>query len=93
MLDQTALQAAVLEILAHILTEGLPYDRCQVGVVLTMPGPQGLSDLYITEADQMPGILRTQIDVVLPDGNGGARADGQRCWSLAEYCDVVMLFC
>lgn len=87
-------QAVVLETSPrHILTEGLPYDRCQVGVVLTMPGAQGLSDLYITEADQMPGILRTQIDVVLPDGVAVLNADDPAVLALAEYCDgEVMLF-
>lgn len=94
MLINRTVQAAVLETSPrHILTEGLPYDRCQVGVVLAMPGPQGLSDLYVTEADQMPGILRTQIDVVLPGGTAVLNADDPQVLALAEYCDgQVMLF-
>ncbi len=89
-------QAAVLETSPrHILTEGLPYDRCQIGVVLSMPGPQGLSDLYITEADQMPGILRTQIDVVLPGGAAVLNADDAAVLALGDYCDgeLILVSC
>lgn len=87
-------QAAVLETSPrHILTEGLPYDRCQVGVVMAMPGPQGLSDLYITEADQMPAIVRTQVDVVLPGGAAVLNADDPGVLELATHCDgEVVLF-
>jgi len=62
-------QAAVLQTTPRqILEHGLPYDRCQVGIVTAMPGPEGLADHYITEADQMPAIVRTQVDVVLKTG-------------------------
>ncbi len=89
-------QAVVLETSPrHILTEGLPYDRCQIGVVLGMPGPQGLSDLYITEADQMPGILRTQVDVVLPGGAAVLNADDPDVLALGDYCDgeLILVSC
>ena len=96
MLINRTVQAAVLETSPrHILTEGLPYDRCQIGVVLSMPGPQGLSDLYITEADQMPGILRTQVDVVLPGGAAVLNADDPEVLALGDYCDgeVILVSC
>lgn len=96
MLINRKVEAAVLETTPrHILSEGLPYDRCQVGVVLGMPGPQGLSDLYITEADQMPGIVRTQVDVVLSEGVAVLNADDPQVLALAEYCDgeVVLFGC
>jgi len=96
MLINRTVQAAVLETSPrHILTEGLPYDRCQIGVVLSMPGPQGLSDLYITEADQMPGILRTQVDVVLPCGAAVLNADDPEVLALGDYCDgeVILVSC
>ncbi len=81
-------QAAVLETSPrHILTEGLPYDRCQVGVVMAMPGPEGLQDLYITEAEQMPNIVRTQVDVVLPQGAAVLNADDPEVLALADYSD------
>jgi len=92
MLINRAVQAAVFETSPrHILTDGLPYDRCQVGVVMTMPGPEGLADLYITEADQMPGIVRTQVDVVLAQGAAVLNADDARVRQLAAYCDGDVL--
>ncbi|MDO5288935.1 MAG: cyanophycin synthetase [Pseudomonadota bacterium] len=85
-------QAAVIETTPRqILAEGLPYDRCQVGVVMAMPGPQGLKDLYITEADQMPGIVRTQVDVVLPKGAAVLNADDPQVLALAGYSDGEVL--
>jgi cyanophycin synthetase len=94
MLINRTVQAAVLETSPrHILTEGLPYDRCQIGVVMAMPGPDGLQDLYITEAEQMPGIVRTQIDVVLPQGASVLNADDAGALALAKYSDgEVILF-
>ncbi|MCL1961608.1 MAG: cyanophycin synthetase [Desulfovibrionaceae bacterium] len=92
MLINRMVQAAVFETSPrHILTEGLPYDRCQVGVVMAMPGPDGLADLYVTEAGQMPGIVRTQIDVVLPQGAAVLNADDPRVLELAAYCDGEVL--
>ena len=67
MLINRTVQAAVFETTPrHILAEGLPYDRCQVGVVLAMPSHEGLQEHYVSEAQQMPGVARTQVDVVLP---------------------------
>ena len=88
MLINRTVEAAVLETSArHILTEGLPYDRCQVGVVMAMPGPEGLQDLYVTEAEQMPNIVRTQVDVVLPQGAAVLNADDAEVLELANYSD------
>jgi cyanophycin synthetase len=92
MLLNRTVQAAVLEISPRaILTDGLPYDRCQVGIVTAMPGPEGLDDLYITEADQMPNIVRTQIDVVLKNGAAVLNAADPAVRQLAEYCDGEVL--
>ena len=92
LLINRAVQAAVIETSPrHILTEGLPYNRCQIGVVMAMPGPEGLADLYITEAGQMPGIVRTQIDVVLPQGAAVLNADDAQALALASYCDGEVL--
>ena len=92
MLINRTVQAAVFETSPrHILTEGLPYDRCQVGVVMAMPGPEGLADLYITEADQMPNIVRTQIDVVLAQGAAVLNADEPEVLALADHSDGEVL--
>lgn len=88
MLINRTVEAAVLETSArHILTEGLPYDRCQVGVVMAMPGASGLDDLYITANDQLPNIVRTQVDVVLPQGAAVLNADDAEVLELANYSD------
>ena len=88
MLINRTVAAAVLETSArHILTEGLPYDRCQVGVVMAMPGASGLDDLYITDNDQLPNIVRTQVDVVLPQGAAVLNADDAEVLELANYSD------
>ena len=88
MLINRTVEAAVLETSArHILTEGLPYDRCQVGVVMAMPGASGLDDLYITDDDQLPNIVRTQVDVVLPQGAAVLNADDAEVLELANYSD------
>jgi len=92
MLINRTVQAAVLETSARqILSEGLPYDRCQVGMVMAMPGPEGLEDLYITEAEQMPNVVRTQIDVVLPQGASVLNADDAAVLELADYSDGEVL--
>lgn len=92
MLINRTVQAAVLETSPrHILTEGLPYDRCQVGVVMAMPGPDGLQDQHITEPEQMPNVVRTQIDVVLPQGAAVLNADDTEVLALAEYSDGEVL--
>ncbi|MEJ7137422.1 cyanophycin synthetase [Amphibiibacter pelophylacis] len=79
--------------LRRLLTQGLPYDRCQVAVVAAWPALQGLDDLYITEDDQLPGLVRTWVDVVLPHGAALLNADDARVLDLARHCDgEVVLF-
>ena len=81
-------QAAVFETdVRHLMTEGLPYDRCQVGIVTSMPSSQNLQDLYAGEDDRMPGYIRTQIDVVLPGGMAILNADIESVAELAQYSD------
>jgi cyanophycin synthetase len=92
MLINRTVQAAVFETSPrHILTEGLPYDRCQIGVVMAMPGAQGLEDQYITDADQLPNVVRTQVDVVLPQGASVLNADDVLVLELADYSDGEVL--
>jgi cyanophycin synthetase len=71
----------------QILEHGLPYDRCAIGIVTAMPGPDGLADHDITEADQMPAIIRTQVDVVLKTGAAVLNAADPQVRELAGYCD------
>jgi len=94
LLVNRSVQAAVFETdPLHLLTEGLPYDRCQVGVVTSMPGTAGLpAELYAGDDDRMPGYIRTQIDVVLPTGTAVLNAENDLVAELADYCDGDVLF-
>jgi cyanophycin synthetase len=85
-------QAAVFENpAALILDDGLPYDRCQVGVVTDLGGAQELARHDVRDIDQMVKILRTQIDVVLADGVGVLNANDERIAAMAELCDGEIL--
>jgi cyanophycin synthetase len=87
------IQAAVIENSPRsILDDGLSYDRCQVGVVTSVPFPQGLQDHHILTQDQMRNVLRTQIDVVLPNGSAVLNSDDPSCVALAEVCDGDVIF-
>ncbi|MBM3386086.1 MAG: cyanophycin synthetase, partial [Betaproteobacteria bacterium] len=93
LLVNRSVQAAVFETDArHLLTEGLPYDRCQIGVVTQMPKATGLQDLYAGEDDRMPSYIRTQIDVVLPSGVAILNAEDEAVAALAQYCDGEVMY-
>ncbi len=74
-----------------ILEQGLVYDRCQVGVVTDLDGAETLAGHDIQSSDQLPKVLRTQIDIVLNDGVGVLNADDARIAALAEHCDGTVL--
>ncbi|MEN9384256.1 MAG: cyanophycin synthetase [Pseudomonadota bacterium] len=87
------IQAAVIENSQRsILDDGLSYDRCQVGVVTSVPVPQGLQDHHILTQEQMRNVLRTQVDVVLPNGCAVLNSDDPSCVALAEVCDGNVIF-
>lgn len=86
-------QAAVFENSARsILAEGLPYDRCQVGVVTNIVDAEGLADYYIHNTDQVYNVLRTQVDVVLPDGYAVLNAADPLVVEMAPLCDGGVIF-
>jgi len=76
---------------AAILDQGLVYDRCRVGVVTDLDGAQALERHDIRDAEDLPRVLRTQVDVVLADGVGVLNADDARIAELAQYCDGAVL--
>jgi cyanophycin synthetase len=93
LLVNRSVQAAVFESDArHLLVEGLPYDRCQVGVVTRMPKATGLEDLYPGSDEKMPDYVRTQIDVVLAHGTAVLNAADDQVADLAQYCDGDVIF-
>ncbi|WP_137918769.1 cyanophycin synthetase [Hydrogenophaga sp. 2FB] len=72
---------------AVILDDGLAYDRCAVGVVTDLDDIQGLERHDVHNVDQLYRVLRTQVDVVLPDGVAVLNADDARVLQMAELCD------
>jgi len=88
LLVNRSVQAAVFESDARrLLTQGLPYDRCQVGIVTSMPKAAPLEDLYAGPDEKMPSYIRTQIDLVLGNGYAVLNAEDDAVADLAQYSD------
>ncbi|MDA7416799.1 cyanophycin synthetase [Xenophilus arseniciresistens] len=82
------MEAVVIENGAQtILADGLPYDRCDVGIVTDLGGAEALAHYDIQESDQMVKVLRTQVDVVLPHGTAVLNAADARVADMAPLCD------
>ncbi len=95
LLINRALDAAVFETTpAHILDEGLAYDRCLVGIVTNMPDTtEALIDKHdIQTPEQMRTVVRTQIDLVLPEGAAVLNADEEAVTTLAELSDGEVVY-
>lgn len=87
------IDVAVIENSAEmILSEGLAYDRCQIGIVTNLAYTENLAKYHITDPARMFGILRTQVDVVLPGGAAILNADDAEVAEMAELCDGDVLF-
>ncbi len=89
-----SVNAAVLACSAQsILSEGIAYDRCDVGVVTNILDADGLDAFYIHNTEQVFNVMRTQIDIVLPDGVAVLNANDPLVMRMAELCDgSVLLF-
>jgi cyanophycin synthetase len=88
LLMNRTVEAAVFENPPRVMAaEGLAYDRCLVGVVTTLDEHGGWPDLHIEGADALWGVLRTQVDVVLPEGTAVLNADDPRVAEMGELCD------
>ena len=94
LLMNRVLEAAVFESGPQtILDEGLPYDRCQVGIVTNLDPAALLPDRYIEEAEHLYNVLRTQVDVVLKGGAAVLNADDPWTLKMAPLSDgEVILF-
>lgn len=91
LMNREALAAVFENNAGLILDNGLPYDRCHVGVVTDFDGAEALARHDIQESDQLYKVLRTQIDVVLSDGVGVLNAADTRIADMAELCDGSVL--
>jgi len=93
LLINRTVQAAVFESNARmILTDGLAYDKCSVGVVTDMEGHDVLGEFYINDVDGMANVVRTQVDVILPDGVAVLNAAIPEVAELADLCDDEVIF-
>ena len=93
LLINRSIEAAVFENSAHlILSEGLAYDKCSIGVVTDLAGFDGLAEFDVTTAEQLTAVLRTQVDVVLPDGVAVLNADDDLVAAMADLCDGRVIF-
>lgn len=93
LLNRSVDAAVLVNSAASILSEGLAYDRCQVGVVTDIVGTEGLDKFYIHDTDQVYNVMRTQVDIVLPDGVAVLNAQDPLVVKMSELCDgSVILF-
>ncbi|MEN9313948.1 MAG: cyanophycin synthetase [Pseudomonadota bacterium] len=75
-----------------IVSEGLAYDRCQVGVVTGLDPEALLPDYFIDSPELLYNVTRTQVDVVLPNGVAVLNADDPMVVEMAPLCDGEVLF-
>ncbi len=93
MLINRSVEAAVLETSARsIVAEGLAYDRCQVAVVTSLDPQQQIGEFFIETPEQMATVLRTLVDVVLPDGYAVLNAEDPAVAAFAPLCDGQVIF-
>ncbi len=88
-----SVEAAVIENSCDsILSEGLGYDRCQVGIITNIDAARHFGKFYIETPEQVCNVLRTQVDVVLTDGVAVLNADDPLVAQMAEHCDGEVVF-
>lgn len=81
-------QAAIIENgCTQILTEGLAYERCEVGIITNIDWTEDLSNHDVLDEHERIMVYRTQMDVVLPEGMAVLNADDHRVIDLARFCD------
>jgi len=57
-----------------------------------MEGVEALGEFYVRDADDMYKVVRSQVDVVLPDGAAVLNAANPAVAELAELCDGRVIF-
>lgn len=93
MLINRAVEIAIMETGARsIVEEGLAYDRCQVAVVTNIDPAEQVADRYIETPEHLTNVLRTLVDVVLPEGVAVLNADDALVAPLAPLCDGEVIF-
>jgi cyanophycin synthetase len=93
LLNRSVDAAVLVNSARSILSEGVAYDRCQVGVVTNLIGAEGLEKFYVHEPEQVYNVMRTQVDIVLSDGVAVLNAEDSMVLKMADLCDgSVILF-
>jgi cyanophycin synthetase len=93
LLMNRSVDSAVFESTAEgILRDGLPYDKCHIGIVTGVGGGDKLGEFYLNDDDQVFNVLRTQVDVILPSGTAVLNAADPRVVEMAELCDGSVIF-
>jgi cyanophycin synthetase len=93
LLINRAVEVAVFEHSSRmILSEGLAYDKCAVGVVTDVSGFESLAEFYIDDLDKLYSVVRTQIDVILPHGTAVLNAADPQVVEMAPLCDGKVIF-
>ena len=88
LLINKSLEAAVFENGAEvILGQGVAYDRCLVGIVTDVDSVEALGRYEIHDAEQVFQVLRTQVDIVLPEGAAVLNAADPFVMRMADLCD------
>jgi cyanophycin synthetase len=88
-----SIEAAVFENTNRmILSEGLAYDRCAVGVVTDLDRQEELSEYDIDSDEKIFNVVRTQVDVVLPKGYAILNAAEPKVVEMAKLCDGQVIF-
>jgi cyanophycin synthetase len=81
----------------QLLTEGLDYIKCLVGIVTDIrfsdafKGPTVAYHNFETAPDLIK-IFRTQIDVICQTGTGVLNADDPNVAAIAEYCEGLLTY-
>ncbi len=93
LLINRTVQTAVFESNARsILSAGLPYDRCLVGIVTDMEGLADVAEFHINDQDALRNVIRSQVDVVLSEGTAVLNAANEQVAALAELSDGRVIF-
>lgn len=88
-----AIEAAVFENGSDtILSEGLAYDRCHIGVVTNVDIARHTGRYHIDKPEHVFNVLRTQVDLVLPNGAAVLNAREPMLVEMAPLCDGEVIY-
>lgn len=88
-----AIESAIIETpVRALLSEGLPYDRCQIAIMTGIDQTEDLSEFAIGTEEKRYNTYRTFVDVVLPSGAAILNAADAALIPMAELCDGAVIF-